>query len=176
MKPSGRQEESSFFEKKEAKKLCSFGPRGHWPSRAGSLGSRLQVPKVFLLLFFQKKKTLAFLLLACLILPAQAADPERGRQIATSRAATCVLCHPGPFPGQQATIAPDLRGVGARLTAEQLRTRLTDPAALNPQTIMPSFNRTDGLQRVGAPWRGKPILTDAQIEDVVAWLTTLRTP
>jgi hypothetical protein len=53
------QEGSSFCEQKEAKKLYPFGPRGHWPSRAGSLNHTSQVTKVFLLLFFQKKKTLS---------------------------------------------------------------------------------------------------------------------
>lgn len=103
-------------------------------------------------------------------------DPARGQAIATNRTATCVLCHSGPFPGLQATIAPDLRGVGARLGEGQLRLRLVDPARLNPDTPMPSYYRVAGLVRVGAPWRDKPILNEQQIEDVVAWLATLRTP
>jgi sulfur-oxidizing protein SoxX len=32
----------------------------------------------------------------------------------------------------------------------------------------------DGLQRVGTPWRGKPMLSAEQIEDIVAFLVTLR--
>jgi L-cysteine S-thiosulfotransferase len=41
---------------------------------------------------------------------------------------------------------------------------------------MPSYHRTEGLERVGANWRDKPILSAEQIEDVVAYLGTLRDP
>ena len=41
---------------------------------------------------------------------------------------------------------------------------------------MPSYNAVDGLTRVGQAWRGKPVLTGQQIEDVVAFLATLRAP
>jgi sulfur-oxidizing protein SoxX len=51
---------------------------------------------------------------------------------------------------------------------------LVDASRLNPVTIMPSYYRVDGLERVGAAWRGKPILSAEQIEDVVAYLATLR--
>ena len=63
---------------------------------------------------------------------------------------------------------------GSRLTAEQIRQRLIDPGRTNPDTVMPAYGRTEGLTRVGPAWRGRPILTPAQIEDVVAFLTTLR--
>ena len=104
-------------------------------------------------------------------------DPARGRAIVVNRqAGMCLLCHTGPFPEEalQGTLAPDLSGAGARLTAGQLRLRLVDSRRLNPATIMPSYYRTDHLNRVGAPWRGKPVLTPQQIEDVVALLVTLR--
>jgi L-cysteine S-thiosulfotransferase len=71
-------------------------------------------------------------------------------------------------------LAPDLAGVGSRWSAGQMRLRLVDATRLNPDTIMPPYYRVDGLTRVGAAWRGKPILTADQIEDVVAFLSTLR--
>jgi len=71
-------------------------------------------------------------------------------------------------------LAPDLSGVGSRWSAGQLRLRLVDATRLNPATIMPPYYRIDGLTRVGSPWTGKPILTAEQIEDVVAFLVTLR--
>ena len=39
---------------------------------------------------------------------------------------------------------------------------------------MPSYYRVDGLNRVGPSWRDKPILSAGQIEDLVAYLATLR--
>ena len=103
-------------------------------------------------------------------------DPVRGRAIVVKREYTCLLCHAGPFPEErfQGNLSPDLRGTGARWSAGQLRLRVVDAARLNPATIMPSFYRVDGLNRVAPAWRGKPILTAEQIEDVVAYLQTLR--
>ena len=105
------------------------------------------------------------------------ADPEKGKAIVTNRqVGLCLLCHSGPFPEErfQGDLAPDLRGVGARYTPAQLRERLVDPAKVNPRTIMPSYSRTDGLNRVAPAFRGKPLLTEEQIEDVVAFLATLK--
>ena len=104
-------------------------------------------------------------------------DPARGREIVTNRQlGLCLLCHSGPFPEQkfQGTLAPDLTGVGSRATEGQLRLRIVDASRLNPDTIMPPYYRVDGLTRVARPFQGKPILTAEQIEDVVAFLTTLR--
>lgn len=103
-------------------------------------------------------------------------DAVRGRAIVVRRENTCLLCHSGPFPEQrfQGNLSPDLTGVGSRWTAGELRLRLVDPSRLNPATIMPSYYRVEGLNRVAANWRDKPILTAEQIEDVVAYLGTLR--
>lgn len=103
-------------------------------------------------------------------------DAERGRAIVVRRENTCLLCHSGPFPEQrfQGNLSPDLTGAGSRWTAGELRLRLVDPSRLNPATIMPSYYRVDGLNRVAANWRGKPILTAEQVEDIVAYLGTLR--
>ena len=107
-----------------------------------------------------------------------AGDAARGRAIVTNRQFTCLLCHSGPFAEQrfQGDLAPSLAGTGARWSEGQLRLRMVDAARLNAATIMPSYYRIDGLQRVGDAWRGKPILSAEQIEDVVAYLATLREP
>lgn len=109
-------------------------------------------------------------------LTATPGDVARGAALVASRAATCVLCHPGPFPNEKlpASIAPDLRGVGGRLTVGQLRLRLVDSGRLNPDSLMPAYFRTEGLVRVGQAWQGKPVLTAQQIEDAVAYLATLK--
>jgi sulfur-oxidizing protein SoxX len=102
-------------------------------------------------------------------------DATRGRALVLDRSTTCILCHSGPFGTQfQGDLAPSLAGAGNRWTASQLRLRLADAAHFNPDTIMPSYYRLDGLIRVGRNWTGKPILTADQIEDVVAYLATLK--
>jgi sulfur-oxidizing protein SoxX len=105
-----------------------------------------------------------------------AGDAARGRAIVADRANTCVLCHSGPFSEVkfQGDLAPDLSGSGSRWSDGQLRLRLVDASRLNPSTIMPSYYRVDELTRVAPLWRGKPILSAEQIEDVVAYLATLR--
>jgi len=88
----------------------------------------------------------------------------------------CLLCHSGPFPEErfQGDLAPDLAGVGARLSAGQIRLRIVDASRVNPNTIMPAYFRTENLQRVAPAYRGKTVLTAGQIEDVVAFLVTLK--
>jgi sulfur-oxidizing protein SoxX len=103
-------------------------------------------------------------------------DAARGRAIVVDRQrGLCLLCHSGPFPEQrfQGNLAPDLTGVGARWSEGQLRLRIVDSRRLNPATIMPPYHAVDGLTRVGRNWQNKPILSAEQIEDVVAFLTTL---
>jgi sulfur-oxidizing protein SoxX len=109
-------------------------------------------------------------------LTGKSGDPENGRAIVVKRESTCLLCHSGPFPDQrfQGDLSPSLSGTGSRWSEGELRLRMVDAARLNPATIMPSFYRVDGLTRVAANFRGKPVLTAEQIEDVVAFLTTLK--
>jgi sulfur-oxidizing protein SoxX len=102
-------------------------------------------------------------------------DPERGREIVGNRqVGLCLLCHTGPFPQArfQGNLAPDL--AGTRASIGQLRLRIVDASRLTPNTIMPPYYRVDGLTRVAASYRGKPILSAEQIEDVVAFLSTLK--
>jgi sulfur-oxidizing protein SoxX len=104
-------------------------------------------------------------------------DPARGRAIVLNRqVGLCLLCHSGPFPEErfQGNMAPDLKGAGARWSEGELRLRMVDARKLNPQTIMPPYFVVDGMNRVAPAFRGKPILTAEQIEDVVAFLATLR--
>jgi L-cysteine S-thiosulfotransferase len=104
-------------------------------------------------------------------------DPIRGKAIVTSRqTGLCLLCHSAPLPEEkfQGTIGPDLTGAGSRNTEGQLRLRIVDPRIFNPDTIMPAYYRRDGLARVAPAFRGKTVLTAEQIEDVVAFLMTLR--
>ena len=102
-------------------------------------------------------------------------DATHGRALVLERTNTCILCHSGPFPEEkfQGDLAPNLAGSGSRWSVGQLRLRLVDASRFNPGTIMPSYYRLDGLDRVAPNWRGKPILSAEQIEDIVAYLATL---
>jgi sulfur-oxidizing protein SoxX len=104
-------------------------------------------------------------------------DPARGKAIVLNRqVGLCLLCHSGPFPEErfQGNMAPDLKGSGSRWSEGELRLRLVDARRLNPDTIMPPYYVVDGMNRVARSFRGKPILTAEQIEDVVAFLATLK--
>jgi L-cysteine S-thiosulfotransferase len=106
-----------------------------------------------------------------------AGDPAAGKKIVLDRhVGLCLLCHSGPFPEErfQGDLAPSLAGVGARLSPGQIRLRIVDASRVNPQTIMPAYFRTEGLTRVAPSQRGKTVLSAQQIEDVVAFLVTLR--
>jgi sulfur-oxidizing protein SoxX len=57
---------------------------------------------------------------------------------------------------------------------DQGRRHCSRPCRLNPATIMSPYHRIDGLNRVGTAWRGKPVLGAGEIEDLVAYLMTLK--
>lgn len=109
-------------------------------------------------------------------LAAEPGDAARGKQIVASRESNCLLCHSVPDAGARfmGNVGPPLNSVGARLSEAQLRLRIVDSLRLNPETVMPSYYRMDGLNQVGEAWRGKPVLTAQQVEDTVAYLLTLR--
>ena len=112
-------------------------------------------------------------------LSGQPGDPIKGRTIVTSRqTGLCILCHAGPFPEErfQGNLAPDLKLSIANLSAAQLRARLVDPSKTNTNTIMPAYFRIDHLQRVAPPFVGKTVLSAQEIEDVIAYLLTIKTP
>ncbi|HEX2567207.1 MAG TPA: sulfur oxidation c-type cytochrome SoxX [Burkholderiales bacterium] len=117
------------------------------------------------------------LLLACL-LPAFAfaGNAERGRELALARIdGGCLLCHAIPGAERPAgNIGPSLAGIGSRRDERQLREQIRDASRFNPETVMPPYGRTDGLYSVAPRYRGKPLLSEQQIEDLAAFLATLR--
>jgi sulfur-oxidizing protein SoxX len=103
-------------------------------------------------------------------------DPVRGRALVANRqVGLCLLCHSGPFPEErfQGNLAPDLRSA-ARLNEGEIRARIVDPRRSNPETIMPAYFETSGQDRVAPSFRGKTILSAEQIEDIVAYLVSLK--
>jgi sulfur-oxidizing protein SoxX len=108
-------------------------------------------------------------------LTATPGDAAHGRALLLAREnANCILCHAIPEARFSGNLAPPLTGIGARLSAAQMRLRVADNARVNPKTIMPSYFRSEGFVGVAAQYRGKTVLTAQEVEDVVAYLQTLK--
>jgi sulfur-oxidizing protein SoxX len=106
---------------------------------------------------------------------AASGDAIRGREVFLSReGGHCILCHEAPEVKVAGNVGPSLAGVGARLTPAQIRLRIADMSRVNPDAVMPSFHRLENLRRVAPQYAGKPVLNGQQVEDLVAWLGTLR--
>ena len=116
-------------------------------------------------------------LLSAMAMPAHAADVTRGKALLADRQRSlCLLCHAGPDgePALQGSLAPGLRGVGSRHDLTELRHHLSAPQDFNPETIMPSYTRSSGLVNVGRAWQNRPILVPDELEDLIAYLATLK--
>lgn len=112
-------------------------------------------------------------------LTGQPGDAARGAALVRDMTrVSCLICHAAPLDGEpdQGTIGPDLAGVASRLSEPDLRQRLVDARVLNPDTVMPPYHATEGLTRVGARWAGQTIYSAQEVEDVLAWLLTLKAP
>jgi L-cysteine S-thiosulfotransferase len=106
---------------------------------------------------------------------AASGDPGRGREVFLQRdEGRCVLCHAAPGVERAGNVGPSLAGVGSRLTPAQMRLRIADITRVYPDSVMPTFHRTEGMVRVAPQFRDKPALTAQQVEDLVAWLSTLK--
>ena len=120
-----------------------------------------------------RRALLLFLLLPLISL---AADAENGRRVALGRMdGNCLLCHAIPGAGRPAgNFGPSLEGIAKKYSPAELRERIVDESRFNPKTVMPPYGRTDGLHQVASRYRGKPVLTPEQIDDLVAFLLTLK--
>ena len=109
-------------------------------------------------------------------LTSEPGDAQRGRAIIVGRNGNCLLCHAIPETGEKfmGNVAPSLSGIGSRRSAGELRLRIVDPTRFNKDAVMPAYYRVQGLDTVAGEYRGKPILTAQQVEDVIAYLQTLR--
>jgi len=105
-------------------------------------------------------------------------DAQRGKEIASNGSkGNCLACHQLPIEGVEAygTIGPPLEGVGSRLSEAYIRFRVVDTRSINPMSIMPGFYRDPKLiNRPGKPYTGRTFLTAQQVEDVIAYLVTLK--
>ncbi len=106
-------------------------------------------------------------------------DPENGRAVFASRSlGNCLACHANSDlsdEGFHGEVGPALDGVASRWSEEQLRTIVVNSKAVFTElSIMPSFYSLDVGQDVREDLVGKTILTAQEVEDVVAYLTTLK--
>lgn len=111
-------------------------------------------------------------------LTGKAGDAANGKKVFVNRKlGNCLACHAvsslsdQPFHGD---IGPSLDGVAERYTEGEMRLRIVNPKVIYDGTIMPAFYRVDGMHRVMDQFKGKPILTAQQVEDVIAYLKTLK--
>ena len=102
-------------------------------------------------------------------------DVARGREAFVSReAGHCVLCHRAPGVEPAGNVGPSLDGIGSRLSTAQIRQRIADITSVYPDSVMPTFHRIEGMRRVSRAYEGQPVLSARQVDDIVAWLATLR--
>lgn len=95
----------------------------------------------------------------------------RGKALLAKRGtANCLECHSikDKELGAGGTRGPALDGIGAMLTPAQLRLSVVDIGRVNPQSGMPSFHKDSAARADG------PRLTAQEVEDVVAYLSSLR--
>jgi len=112
-----------------------------------------------------------------LSLTGQNGDPVNGRKVAINRKkGNCLACHVMPIPEQQyhGEIGPELNGVAERYNEGELRLLIVNAKVINEGTLMPSFYRTHGYNRVHKKFKGKTILSAQEVEDIVAYLMTLK--
>lgn len=114
-----------------------------------------------------------------------AGDPAVGAEIMNKGAGNCIACHQVSalshlaFHGE---IGPPLDGVADRWTIPELRGIVANAKVMFDGSLMPSFYRTEGFIRLGDAYTGEahgggevqPLLTAQQVEDVVAFLVTLK--
>jgi len=112
-------------------------------------------------------------------------NPEMGAKVMrTAALGNCVACHQleaMPDMDFQGDIAPQLDGAADRWTEGQLRGLIVNAKMTFDGTFMPAFYKTEGFIRPGGGYSGKapegplpPIFTAQQVEDVVAYLLTLK--
>ena len=105
-------------------------------------------------------------------------NAERGEAISIdSSQGNCVACHRLPVEGIEAfgNLGPPLTGVGARYSEGFIRLRVVDAKQINPMTIMPGYYRDPALiHRPAKKYVGRTFLTAQQVEDVVAYLVSLK--
>ena len=105
-------------------------------------------------------------------------DPTNGRKVFMNRKqGNCLACHVNSEMSEQTfhgLVGPVLDGVADRWTAAELRGMLVNSKKVFEGTIMPAFYKDNGYNRILKKFEGKTILKAQQVEDVLAYLQTLK--
>ncbi|WP_319546663.1 sulfur oxidation c-type cytochrome SoxX [Ruegeria conchae] len=111
-------------------------------------------------------------------LTGKAGDAISGREVfANRKLGNCLACHSNSEMPEQSfhgEVAPLLDGVADRWEEAQLRGIVANAKMTFEDTMMPAFYIDSGYERPLEGFEGKSILTAQQVEDVVAYLMTLK--
>ncbi len=117
-------------------------------------------------------------------LTGQPGDPEAGAVLMNKGAGNCIACHMISDQSQlqfHGEIGPPLDGVADRWSEAEIRGIVANAKVMFEGTMMPAFYKVEGFTRLGDAYTGEPhegevepLLTGQQIEDVVAYLMTLK--
>ena len=101
---------------------------------------------------------------------------ERGKKIFVNRKVNCLSCHAAPIAEEKfhGNFGPSLGGVGSRYNKQELRLRVIDSKAINPDSIMPSYFKKIKFERTPAKFLNKRILSAQEVEDLVEYLYSLK--
>ena len=107
-----------------------------------------------------------------------AGDPVAGRDVFKGRKlGNCLACHMNAEMAEESfhgEVGPPMDGAGSRWSEAELRAIVSNSKMVFEDTIMPAFYRDSGFSRSAKKFDGKSILTAQQVEDVVAYLMTLK--
>jgi sulfur-oxidizing protein SoxX len=105
-------------------------------------------------------------------------DPVRGRKLAIAQAkGNCLACHELPIPEEDfhGQVAPSLHGVASRYKEGEIRMRVVNIQEINPLSLMPPmYKQPAEFKQVAGKFVGHTVLTAQEVEDVVAYLMTLK--
>jgi len=104
---------------------------------------------------------------------------EAGRKVFIDRSlGNCLACHTVTSLSNElfhGTVGPSLDGVASRWPSGHLRAIVVNSKRVfGPDTVMPGFYSLEVGADVAKAHQGKTILTAQQVEDVVAFLGTLK--
>ena len=113
-----------------------------------------------------------------LALTGVAGDATSGRKLFMNRKkGNCLACHVNSEMAEQTfhgEVGPELDGVANRWGAAELRGILVNSKNMFEGTIMPAFYKDSGYNRILKKFDGKTILSAQEVEDLLAYVMTLR--
>ncbi len=106
-------------------------------------------------------------------------DPKAGANVFKSKKlGNCLACHANKAMAKElfhGNVGPVLDGVAERWSPDQLRAIVANAKEVfGPDTVMPGFYTLKVGVNVAKKFEGKTILSAQQVEDVVAYLSTLK--